>query len=123
MVAEQWNNQSPIYKQLKAKVMGMLLDGSLPDGAALPSVRQLAADYQLNPITVSRAYQELADEGLIEKRRGIGMFVCENAPEQARVRGREKFMHTTWPQTLEKAVRLGISPDVLIEIIRKELCE
>ena len=70
-----WSDGAPIYRQLKDRVIAMMLDGLLKPGEALPSVRQVAAEYQLNPITVSRAYQELADEGLVEKRRGLGMFV------------------------------------------------
>lgn len=71
----QWSDGAPIYRQLKERVIAMMLDGILKPGDALPSVRQVAADYQLNPITVSRAYQELADENLVEKRRGLGMFM------------------------------------------------
>ena len=80
----QWSDGAPIYRQLKDRVIAMMLDGLLKPGEALPSVRQVAADYQLNPITVSRAYQELADEGLVEKRRGLGMFVTEEASRQLR---------------------------------------
>src|SRR3546814_21043773 len=73
MSAVQWNDGAPIYRQLKERVIAMMLDGVLKPGDALPSVRQVAAEYQLNPITVSRAYPELADEALVEKRRGLGM--------------------------------------------------
>ena len=73
---------APIYRQLKEKVVGMMLDGLLKPGDALPSVRQIAAEYQLNPITVSRAYQELVDDTLVEKRRGLGMYVTDGAPRQ-----------------------------------------
>src|SRR5690606_13892964 len=75
MTAIQWSDGAPIYRQLKERVVAMMLDGVLKPGDALPSVRQVAAEYQLNPITVSRAYQELADEALVEKRRGLGMYV------------------------------------------------
>ena len=77
-----WNDSAPIYRQLKDKVVAMMLDGDLKPGEALPSVRQIAAEYQLNPITVSRAYQELADEELVEKRRGLGMYVTDGAREK-----------------------------------------
>ena len=77
MSAVQWSDGTPIYRQLKERVIALMLEGELKPGDALPSVRQVAADYQVNPITVSRAYQELVDEGLVEKRRGLGMFVTE----------------------------------------------
>ena len=77
MAAVEWSDSAPIYRQLKDRVVAMMLDGVLKPGDALPSVRQVAAEYQLNPITVSRAYQELADEQLVEKRRGLGMYVPE----------------------------------------------
>lgn len=121
MSSVEWNDQSPIYKQLKARVLVMLLDGTLPPGGGLPSVRQLAADYQLNPITVSRAYQELADEGLIEKRRGVGMFVSEAGPAQALKREREVFINEQWPQALRTAARLGLSASVLVKALNQEL--
>ena len=77
-----WSDNAPIYRQLKERVVGMMLDGLLKPGDALPSVRQIAAEYQLNPITVSRAYQELADEDLVEKRRGLGMYMTDGAREK-----------------------------------------
>ena len=82
MTAIEWSDGAPIYRQLKDRVVAMLLDGILKPGDALPSVRQVAAEYQLNPITVSRAYQELADEAIVEKRRGLGMYVTEGASEK-----------------------------------------
>lgn len=75
----QWRDDAPIYRQLKERVITLMLDGELQPGQALPSVRQVAADYQLNPITVSRAYQELVDEQLVEKRRGLGMYMTPDA--------------------------------------------
>ena len=82
MTAIEWSDGAPIYRQLKERVVAMMLDGVLKPGDALPSVRQVAAEYQLNPITVSRAYQELADEALVEKRRGLGMYITEGAREK-----------------------------------------
>ncbi len=87
-----WNDNTPIYRQLKERVVGMMLDGVLKPGDALPSVRQIAAEYQLNPITVSRAYQELVDDNLVEKRRGIGMYVTEGASEKLLASERERFL-------------------------------
>lgn len=108
-----WNDTSPIYLQLKARIVAMILDGLLKPGEAVPSVRQVAADFQLNPITVSRAYQELADEQLVEKRRGLGMFVTEDAPERLLASERERFLTQEWPQIVERIVRLGLSWDRL----------
>ena len=108
-----WNDTSPIYLQLKARIVAMILDGLLKPGDAVPSVRQVAADFQLNPITVSRAYQELADEQLVEKRRGLGMFVTEDAPERLLASERERFLTQEWPQIVERIVRLGLSWDLL----------
>ena len=92
MTSIQWSDGAPIYRQLKDRVIAMMLDGILKPGDALPSVRQVAAEYQLNPITVSRAYQELADEALVEKRRGLGMFVTDEASKKLRGSERERFL-------------------------------
>jgi GntR family transcriptional regulator len=109
-----WNDNTPIYRQLKERVVGMMLDGVLKAGDALPSVRQIAAEYQLNPITVSKAYQELVDEQLVEKRRGIGMYVTEGASEKLLASERERFMREEWPAMLERIRRLGIDPARLL---------
>ena len=108
-----WNEHAPIYRQLKDKVLGMLLDGMLKTGDALPSVRQIAAEYQLNPITVSRAYQELVDENLVEKRRGLGMYITEGALDQLLVSERARFVQQEWPAMLERIRRLGLELDAL----------
>ena len=110
----QWSDGAPIYRQLKERVVAMMLDGELKPGDALPSVRQVAADYQLNPITVSRAYQELVDEALVEKRRGLGMFVTEEASRKLLGSERDRFLNEEWPQVLERIRRLGLSPDELL---------
>ncbi|MBE5315400.1 MAG: GntR family transcriptional regulator [Xanthomonadales bacterium] len=109
-----WNENTPIYLQLKEKVIGMLLDGVLKPGDALPSVRQVAADFQLNPITVSRAYQELVDESLVEKRRGLGMYVTEGAPEKLLASERQRFLKEEWPAVLARIERLGLQLDQLM---------
>ncbi len=109
-----WNENTPIYLQLKEKVIGMLLDGVLKPGDALPSVRQVAADFQLNPITVSRAYQELVDEFLVEKRRGLGMYVTEGAPEKLLASERQRFLKEEWPAVLARIERLGLQLDQLM---------
>ena len=110
----QWSDGAPIYRQLKERVIAMMLDGELKPGDALPSVRQVAAEYQLNPITVSRAYQELADESLVEKRRGLGMYVTEEAAKKLLVNERERFMKEEWPLVLERIQRLGLSLEELL---------
>ncbi len=109
-----WNDNLPIYRQLKDRVMSMMLDGVLKPGDALPSVRQIAAEYQLNPITVSRAYQELADENLVEKRRGLGMYMTDSARDQLLASERERFLNEEWPLVMERIRRLGLDIDALL---------
>jgi GntR family transcriptional regulator len=109
-----WSDGAPIYRQLKERVIAMMLDGVLKPGDALPSVRQVAAEYQLNPITVSRAYQELADEALVEKRRGLGMYVTEEASKKLLLNERDRFLKEEWPLVLERIQRLGLSLDELM---------
>lgn len=110
-----WNDTTPIYLQLKERVVAMMLDGVLKPGDALPSVRQVAAEYQLNPITVSRAYQELVDETLVEKRRGLGMYVTEGAREKLLASERERFLTEEWPAMLERIQRLGLDLEKLMK--------
>lgn len=119
MTAVQWSDGSPIYRQLKERVVAMIIDGELKPGDALPSVRTVAAEYQLNPITVSRAFQELADEGLVEKRRGLGMFVLDGAPQQLLASERQRFLTEEWPLVIERIERLGLDPTELIDPSRK----
>ncbi len=113
-MSDTWNNNAPIYRQLKERIVGMMLDGALKAGDALPSVRQIAADFQLNPITVSRAYQELADETLVEKRRGIGMYVTEGALEKLLASEREHFLNEEWPAIIKRIRRLGLDAQELL---------
>jgi len=115
-----WNDNAPIYRQLKERVVGMMLDGLLKPGDALPSVRQIAADYQLNPITVSRAYQELADEELVEKRRGLGMYVTDGAREKLLASERDRFLKEEWPLVIERIQRLGLDFEKLMRSADKE---
>ena len=119
MTAVQWSDGSPIYRQLKERVVAMIIDGELKPGDALPSVRTVAAEYQLNPITVSRAFQELADEGLVEKRRGLGMFVLDGAPQQLLASERQRFLTEEWPLVVERIERLGLDPAELIDPSKK----
>ncbi|HBK55447.1 MAG TPA: GntR family transcriptional regulator [Xanthomonadales bacterium] len=115
-----WNDNTPIYLQLKEKVVAMMLDGVLKAGDALPSVRQVAADFQLNPITVSRAYQALVDEELVEKRRGLGMYVNEGAHEKLLASERERFLREEWPKVLERIERLGLDLETLVRSSQRE---
>lgn len=110
-----WNDNAPIYRQLRDRVVAMILDGVLKQGDALPSVRQVAADFQLNPITVSKAYQELVDEQLVEKRRGLGMYITEGAREALLKNERERFLREEWPQLRERLQRLGLDLESLLE--------
>ncbi len=120
MAAIQWSDGAPIYRQLKERVVAMMLDGLLKPGDPLPSVRQVAAEYQLNPITVSRAYQELADEALVEKRRGLGMYVTEEAAKKLLINERERFLTEEWPQVMERIARLGLRLEELMAPARRE---
>ena len=104
-----WNDSTPIYRQLRDRVVAMILDGVLKQGDALPSVRQVAADFQINPITVSKAYQELVDENLVEKRRGLGMYVTEGARGALMKSERDRFLSDEWPQLYARLQRLGLS--------------
>ncbi len=115
-----WNDSTPIYRQLRDRVVGMILDGVLKPGDPLPSVRQVAGDFQINPITVSKAYQELVDENLVEKRRGLGMYVTEGAPEALLKSERERFLREEWPALRERLGRLGLDLGKLMADAAKE---
>jgi len=110
----EWNDNQPIYRQLRDLVVAMMLDGLLKDGDPLPSVRNVAAEYRINPLTVLKAYQQLVDDGLVEKRRGLGMFTTTGARERLLADERQKFMAEQWPQILASIQRLGLSPDELL---------
>ena len=110
-----WNDNTPIYRQLRDRVVAMILDGVLKQGDALPSVRQVAADFQLNPITVSKAYQELVDEQLVEKRRGLGMYVNEGARQMLLKSERDRFLREEWPVLRARLDRLGLDVHELLE--------
>ena len=110
----EWSDNQPIYRQLRDLVVAMILDGLLKDGEALPSVRNVAAEYRVNPLTVLKAYQELVDDGLVEKRRGLGMFTTGGARERLLADERRKFLAEQWPQILASIQRLGLSPAELL---------
>src|SRR5690348_5854018 len=115
-----WNDNAPIYRQLRDRVVAMILDGVLKQGDALPSVRQVAADFQLNPITVSKAYQELVDEQLVEKRRGLGMYVTDGARDALLKSERERFLREEWPLLFARLKRMGLSLKELMTALGKE---
>ena len=105
----EWNDSQPIYRQLRDRVVAMILDGVLNDGEPLPSVRQVAAEYRINPLTVLKGYQELVDEDLVEKRRGLGMFVRTDARAALLKAERERFLSERWPTIHASIRRLGLS--------------
>jgi len=111
----KWNEDQPIYRQLRDRVVAMILEGVLGDGDALPSVRNVAAEYRLNPLTVLKGYQELVDEGLVEKKRGRGMFVNEGACKQLLKAERERFLEKDWPQIRATIERLGLDAAELLD--------
>jgi GntR family transcriptional regulator len=113
-----WNDSTPIYRQLRDRVVAMILDGVLKQGDALPSVRQVAADFQINPITVSKAYQELVDENLVEKRRGLGMYVTDGARGALMKSERDRFLTEEWPPLYARLTRLGLTLQELMEETR-----
>lgn len=110
-----WNDNAPIYRQLRDRVVAMILDGVLKQGDALPSVRQVAAEFQLNPITVSKAYQELVDDNLVEKRRGLGMYVTEGAREALLRSERERFLNEEWPVLYARLKRMNLDLKTLLD--------
>ena len=111
----KWNEDQPIYRQLRDRVVTMILDGNLTDGDALPSVRNVAAEYRLNPLTVLKGYQELVDEGLVEKKRGRGMFVNEGAQSKLLQDERQRFVDKEWPMVLATIKRLGLDTEELMK--------
>ncbi len=111
----KWNEDLPIYRQLRDRVVAMILEGVLGDADALPSVRNVAAEYRLNPLTVLKGYQELVDEGLVEKKRGRGMFVIEGARGRLLTDERARFLEKDWPQVQATIKRLGLDAASLLK--------
>jgi GntR family transcriptional regulator len=110
----EWNDNQPIYRQLRDRVVAMILDGVLKEGDPLPSVRTVAADYRVNPLTVLKGYQELVDEELVESRRGLGMFVKTGARNVLLKGERQKFLDEEWPRIHATIQRLGITAEDLL---------
>src|SRR5262249_32519114 len=111
----EWNDSQPIYRQLRDRVVAMILDGDLKEGDPLPSVRNVAAEYRVNPLTVLKGYQQLVDEGLVETRRGLGMFINTGARRLLLEGERRKFLGEAWPRIYATIQRLGLKPEELLE--------
>ena len=122
-MSRDWNNHEPIYRQLRDRVVAMILDNILKEGDPLPSVRNVAAEYRLNPLTVLKSYQQLTDEDLVERRRGLGMFVKPGARQRLLAAERERFLTEQWPQVQAAIDRLGLTEkelDAAVKKFRKE---
>jgi len=115
----KWNEDQPIYRQLRDRVVAMILEEVLADGDALPSVRNVAAEYRLNPLTVLKGYQELVDEELVEKKRGRGMFVTDGARQKLLKNERQRFLEKEWPLVVASIERLGLDAGVLLEQVQQ----
>jgi GntR family transcriptional regulator len=109
-----WNDKDPIYRQLHDRIVASILEGVFLDGDGLPSVRQLASEHRINPITVSKSLQLLVDDGLVEKRRGLGMFIKQGAATRLKDIERQRFLTEEWPLVVEKILRLGLSKQTLL---------
>ena len=110
----EWNDNQPIYRQLRDRVVAMILDGVLKEGDPLPSVRNVAAEYRVNPLTVLKGYQQLVDEGLVESRRGLGMFINAGARGVLLQGERQKFLGEEWPRINATIQRLGLKAEELL---------
>jgi GntR family transcriptional regulator len=111
----EWNDSQPIYRQLRDRVVAMILDGVLQEGDPLPSVRNVAAEYRVNPLTVMKGYQQLVDEGLVESRRGRGMFINAGARRTLLQGERERFLGEEWPRVCATIRRLGLKKEELVD--------
>jgi len=111
----EWNDSQPIYRQVRDRVVAMILDGILKEGDPLPSVRNVAAEYRVNPLTVLKGYQQLVDEGLVETRRGRGMFINAGARSLLLQAERQKFLGEEWPRIWATIERLGLTPEELLD--------
>ncbi|MEE4331228.1 MAG: GntR family transcriptional regulator [Wenzhouxiangella sp.] len=114
-MSTHWDDNQPIYWQLREKTVAAILDGTLGEEQPLPSVRQVAVDFQINPLTVSKAYQSLVDDELVEKRRGVGMFVRQGARRQLLASERERFLNEEWPRLVNRIKGLGLSVEELLD--------
>ena len=115
MMDREWNDSEPIYRQIRDRVVAMILDGVLKEGDPLPSVRNVAAEYRVNPLTVLKGYQQLVDEGLVETKRGRGMFINVGVRDLLLQDERRKFVAEQWPRIYEAIQRLGLTLQELLE--------
>jgi GntR family transcriptional regulator len=118
-IDHEWNDSQPIYRQLRHRVVAMILDGVLKEGDPLPSVRNVAAEYRVNPLTVLKGYQQLVDEQLVESRRGLGMFINAGARNLLLKGERQKFLAEQWPRVAATIQRLGLTPEELLKAAAK----
>jgi GntR family transcriptional regulator len=115
LMDREWNDSQPIYRQVRDRVVAMILDGVLKEGDPLPSVRNVAAEYRVNPLTVLKGYQQLVDEGLVETRRGLGMFINAGARSLLLQGERQKFLGEEWPRVHATIQRLGLKAEELLD--------
>jgi GntR family transcriptional regulator len=111
----KWHSKQPIYIQLQQRITASIIDGSIAEGEALPSVRQLSVDYQINHLTVAKAYQQLVDLDVVEKRRGLGMFVKVGAQQKLLGMEKKKFIEDEWPHIKKTIERLGLDVNELLK--------
>ncbi len=116
---QEWNDTIPIYKQLEMRIVSWILNGTYPEGEALPSVRKLSIEMQINHLTVAKAFQELVDNAIIEKRRGLGMFVAVGAVEKLGQMEKQKFFEQELPALVSRMQALGISSEELTKAIHQ----
>lgn len=114
-----WNEEQPIYRQLRDKMVGLILNGAYKEGEPIPSVRQVSSDYHINHLTVAKAYQELVDMGLVESRRGMGMYVLAGAYQKLHNMEKQKFIQQELPQLLQRIAQLGMTKDELIATLKQ----
>ncbi len=112
----EWNETQPIFLQIRQKLVEMILKGQVKPGDALPSIRQASADLAVNPLTVTKAYQSLVDQGVVEKKRGMGMYVSQGAHEALLTQEREKFLTEDWPRIRQQIEALGLDLDALMNV-------
>jgi GntR family transcriptional regulator len=116
----EWNDSQPIYRQLRDLIVAMIIDGILAEGDPLPSVRNLAAEYRVKPLTVLKGYQQLVDDGLVEKRRGLGTFIVAGARDLLLRAERQRFLVEQWPLIQATIRRLDLTPQDLLNAAREE---
>ena len=110
----EWKEDQPIYRQLRDRIVSAIMDGSLAEGEAIPSVRQLSVDFQITPLTAQKAYAELVNDGLLEKRRGLGMYVMEGARSKLLKDERQQFLNDEWPAITARIQALGLNVEELL---------